>query len=58
MIQVHRMLFPLLVLFIGIALMIHMIVVESEPGALPLLLVLIGAVWSALAYPRSRAGKG
>jgi hypothetical protein len=42
------------VLALGIALMTMMIVVESEPGALPLLLVAIGGTWLAVARLRLR----
>ncbi len=32
-------------LLIGVILMVFMITVEDEPGALPLLLILIGSAW-------------
>jgi cbb3-type cytochrome oxidase subunit 3 len=35
----------LTVVFIGLVLLIYMITVESEPGALPLFLLLFGVVW-------------
>jgi hypothetical protein len=35
----------LLVLVLGIFLLIYMIVVEDEPGALPLFLILLGTAW-------------
>lgn len=38
----------------GLFLMIYMINVESEPGALPLLLVLIGTGWFFITLYRSR----
>lgn len=36
---------PLLTIFIGVLLLIYMISVEGEPGALPLLLISIGTGW-------------
>ena len=44
-----------LLLALGLALMAFMIVTEDEPGALPLGLVLIGAVWLVVARRRARA---
>jgi len=38
----------LAILILGIALLIFMITFESEPGALPLLLVLTGTVWFSI----------
>jgi hypothetical protein len=35
----------LLIVFVGFILLIYMIAVEDEPGALPLLLLIIGVVW-------------
>lgn len=35
----------LTILSLGIALLVYMIAVEGEPGALPLLLVIGGALW-------------
>lgn len=43
------------ILFVGLALMTMMIVVESEPGALPLALVLIGGVGYGTLRWRGRA---
>ena len=34
-----------LTILLGTALMIYMIRVEDEPGALPLILIIIGIVW-------------
>jgi hypothetical protein len=34
-----------LTILVGTALLIYMITVEDEPGALPLILILIGIVW-------------
>ncbi|SFP66091.1 PEP-CTERM protein-sorting domain-containing protein [Parafilimonas terrae] len=36
---------PVLSIFLGIVLMIYMIKVEDEPGALPLLLIIAGTIW-------------
>ena len=36
---------PLLIIAVGAALMVFKIVEDSEPGAIPLLLVLIGGAW-------------
>lgn len=38
-------LLPVSSISLGIVLMIYMIKVEDEPGALPLLLIIIGAIW-------------
>jgi len=35
----------LLTVFLGFVLLIYMIMVEDEPGALPLLLIITGVVW-------------
>ena len=35
----------LLTVFLGFVLLIYMIRVEDEPGALPLLLIITGVVW-------------
>ena len=34
-----------IMLFLGIALLIFMIKVEDEPGALPLILILLSTIW-------------
>ncbi len=44
-----------LILVIGIVLLIYMISVESEPGALPLLLVVVGLGWLVATRIRARA---
>lgn len=41
---------------LGAALLVFMITVEDEPGALPLLLIVVAAVWAI--GLRVRAGKG
>ena len=43
------------ILVIGLALMAFMITTESEPGALPLALVLIGGIWLFVARKRARS---
>lgn len=42
--KIHRIL-SIMTALIGLILMIYMIKVESEPGALPLLLILVGTFW-------------
>lgn len=42
---------------IGLALMSYMIVVEDEPGALPLALVLGGTIWLAVTRLRLRRAR-
>lgn len=44
-----QMRFAAAVTAIGVALMLAMMVTESEPGALPLGMILVGAVWWMLA---------
>ena len=39
----------------GVALLIYMVTVEGEPGALPLALVVLGAGWSWVTRSRRRA---
>lgn len=48
-----RKLIPLSLVAIGAALMALKIVEDSEPGAIPLLLVLIGGAWHLIARRRS-----
>ncbi|MEO5681176.1 MAG: hypothetical protein ABIQ88_00980 [Chitinophagaceae bacterium] len=42
--QTHRKL-SFLLLLLGFILLIYMITIEDEPGALPLFLILTGTVW-------------
>lgn len=42
--MIHKVL-SILITLVGIIVMIFMIIVESEPGAIPLLLVVLGAGW-------------
>ncbi|GAB2993488.1 hypothetical protein GCM10010960_08200 [Arenimonas maotaiensis] len=48
-----RKLIPLLIVAVGAALMAFKIVEDSEPGAIPLLLVLIGGAWYLIGRRRS-----
>lgn len=45
----------LLILAVGLVLVVFMIRTEGEPGALPLLLILVGAGWYLVARRRTRA---
>ena len=47
-------LFSILIFLVGFALLVMKIVVDSEPGAIPLMLVLIGAISFFLNRYRSR----
>jgi len=51
--NVHKLL-SALVLAIGLVLMTYMIYVESEPGLLPILLVVLGVGWYAITRARVR----
>jgi hypothetical protein len=51
--RVHLLLSGLLVA-LGLVLLTYMVVVESEPGAIPLLLVAAGAGWFFFARARFR----
>jgi len=42
------------ILLVGCLLLGYMVIVESEPGAIPLLLVAVGAVWCFLAWRTRR----
>jgi hypothetical protein len=54
MTTIPRLLLPLLLLLIGVALMAYMIVAEGELGAVPLLIVIAGAGWTCIALLRKR----
>lgn len=43
----------LLILGIGLVLLVYMVTVEGEPGALPLLLILLGGGWYAITRLRT-----
>ncbi|MEL7833191.1 hypothetical protein [Fodinibius sp. Rm-B-1B1-1] len=45
----------ILITVIGLALMVFMITVESEPGAIPLLLIVIGIGWYVISRFRMRS---
>lgn len=45
----------LITVVLGIALLIYMISVESEPGAIPLLLILGGTGWYFVSRPRPQS---
>lgn len=38
----------------GAILLTYMVVVESEPGAIPLLIIIMGAVWFIISQYRSK----
>jgi len=44
-----------LTIVLGIALLVFMIIVENEPGAIPLLLIVIGTGWYFLTRYRLRS---
>ena len=46
---------PLIAIAVGLVMMIGMIVVEDEPGGIPLLLIVCGIAWYFIA--RARAGR-
>jgi hypothetical protein len=52
--KVHTLL-SVLVVAVGAGLMAYMITVESEPGAIPLLLVVIGSGWYLVTRGRVRS---
>lgn len=52
--KVHTIL-SVLTTVIGLVLMIYMIYVESEPGAIPLLLVVFGTGWYLITRVRIRS---
>ena len=45
---------PVVVIIVGIVLMVGKIIADSEPGAIPILLVTIGAVWYLAVRRRGR----
>ncbi|REL37905.1 PEP-CTERM sorting domain-containing protein [Rhodohalobacter sp. SW132] len=49
----HRLI-PFLLVIIGISMMVYMIIVEDEPGAIPLLMIVAGTVWYLLCRRRLR----
>ncbi|HEX9953372.1 MAG TPA: hypothetical protein VGB53_16495 [Rubricoccaceae bacterium] len=55
--KVHTIL-SVLTFVTGLLLLIYMVSVESEPGALPLLLVVVGTVWYVVTRARIRSHPG
>lgn len=53
---IHKAL-SLLITTVGFLLMTFMVIVEDEPGAMPLLLIVFGAVWYVLTRSRIRSQK-
>lgn len=53
-----RLLLPMLFTALGLSLMVYMVVVEGEPGAVPLLLVLAGMGWAGVKLFRARGQRG
>lgn len=47
-----RLVGPLVLLALGGLLLVYMVLVESEPGAVPLALIATGGVWYAVARRR------
>ena len=54
--DMHRLL-PILVIIVGVVLMIGKIVVDSEPGGIPILLILLGAGWYFILRVRRSFGE-
>lgn len=52
--KLHKLL-SLLTIAVGFLLLIYMIVVEDEPGAIPLLLITGGTAWYLIMRARSRS---
>jgi len=52
-----QLLVSLIITTIGILLMIFMIISESEPGAIPLLIIIFGAGWYFITKLKIRSGK-
>ncbi|HEX2203181.1 MAG TPA: hypothetical protein VHG91_07775 [Longimicrobium sp.] len=55
--KVHRLL-SVLTIVTGVVLMIFMISTESEPGAIPLLLIVLGTGWYFVTRARIRSRHG
>ena len=49
--------FSILIILIGVLLMVYMIKAEDEPGALPLLLIILGTTWFVLILVRKKKRK-
>jgi hypothetical protein len=52
--KVHALMSVLTVL-LGVALLIYMVTVEDEPGAIPLLLIVVGSGWYLITRERFRS---
>lgn len=52
-----RKMISILITVIGIALMIYMVIVEDEPGAIPLLLIITGSGWYFITRSKMRSQK-
>jgi hypothetical protein len=52
--RVHRTL-SILILAVGLVLMVGKIYADSEPGASPLLLIVLGSAWYLITRVRARA---
>jgi len=48
-------LFSMLMMLFGLVLLAYMIIVENEPGAIPLLLIVSGAGWYVVTRARIRS---
>lgn len=53
-----QMRLSVIIIVIGLALMIFMITTEDEPGALPLLLIVLGTGWHLVTRARIRSHRG
>ena len=42
----------------GVSLLIYMVLFEDEPGGVPMVLILAGALWYGLAKRQERTGSG
>lgn len=54
--KLHRLI-SILITIAGIALLAFMVIVEDEPGAIPLLLIIIGTGWFFVTRSRMRSQK-
>jgi hypothetical protein len=52
--RVHRTL-SILILAVGLVLMVGKIYADSEPGAIPLMLIVLGSAWYLITRVRARA---
>lgn len=43
-----------IVLVLGLILLVYMVTVESEPGALPLAMVLVGSIWHWISRKKNK----